>query len=75
MLGGEGDGLNPVLQKKADFNIGIGGQRRGEGGVDSLNVSVASGLLCEAFLRMPAGTQGFKTNHARRSSTGPNRLF
>ena len=53
MLGGEGAGLRPDLQQKADFLISIDGHRKGHGGVDSLNVSVAGGILCDAFLRMP----------------------
>ncbi len=51
MLGGEGEGLAWNLQKKANYEIGIEGRRQGQGGVDSLNVSVAGALLCEAFLR------------------------
>lgn len=43
------------IQRKADFDVGIDGPRIGQGKVDSLNVSVAAGLLCEAFLRKPAG--------------------
>lgn len=53
VLGGEGEGLRWNLQKKADFLLSIEGHRSGQGGVDSLNVSVAAGLLCEAFLRRP----------------------
>lgn len=53
MLGGEGEGLRWNLQRKADHEIGIDGARAGMGGIDSLNVSVATGLLCEAFLRTP----------------------
>ena len=55
MLGGEGEGLRDNLRKRADYVIGIEGQRIGQGGVDSLNVSVAAGILCEAFLRKPSG--------------------
>lgn len=51
MLGGESEGLRYRLQKQAHHHIGIGGARAGLGGVDSLNVSVASALLTEAFLR------------------------
>lgn len=51
ILGGEGEGLRPDIQRKASFHVGIEGQRVGQGRVDSLNVSVAAGLLCEAFLR------------------------
>lgn len=55
ILGGEGGGLHWNIQRKATFDVGIDGPRNGQGGVDSLNVSVAAGLLCEAFLRKPAG--------------------
>ena len=53
MLGSEGTGLKPDLQRKADCLISIDGHRAGQGGVDSLNVSVAAGLLVEAFLQKP----------------------
>ncbi|KAI4284603.1 MAG: hypothetical protein L6R38_001304 [Xanthoria sp. 2 TBL-2021] len=51
VLGSEGDGLRWNIQKKADFMLGIEAQRTGSGELDSLNVSVASALLCDAFLR------------------------
>ena len=57
MLGGEGLGLSSNLRKRADTFVGIPGSRMVDGrdiaGVDSLNVSVASALLCDAFLRAP----------------------
>ena len=53
MLGSEGDGLRRDLVRKASYLLSIGGERSGQGGVDSLNVSVAAALLCEAFLRKP----------------------
>ena len=53
VLGGEGEGLRWNIQSKADLKIGIEGMRAGHVGVDSLNVSVAAGLLCDAFLRKP----------------------
>lgn len=55
MLGSEGDGLRKTLLRKSDFKLSIEG-RRGDlkSLVDSLNVSVAAGLLCEAFLRPPS---------------------
>ena len=52
-LGGEGEGLSKTLQRKADFLLSIEGQGKRVDHVDSLNVSVAAGLLCEAFLRKP----------------------
>lgn len=51
MIGGEGEGLARHLQKKADFTVSVEGARTGQGGVDSLNVSVATAILCDAFLR------------------------
>ncbi|WEW57619.1 RNA methyltransferase [Emydomyces testavorans] len=56
MLGGEGYGLTKALKRQADALVAIPGARTADlsgdpAGVDSLNVSVASGLLCEAFLR------------------------
>lgn len=54
LIGGEGDGVKPDLLKKANYLISIGGQRSWQGGVDSLNVSVAAAVLCEAFLRQPS---------------------
>ena len=51
MLGGEGIGLRSDLQKKADYLVSVDGHRSGSRGVDSLNVSVAAGILCESFLR------------------------
>lgn len=51
MIGGEGEGLARALQKKANFAVSVEGARMGQGGVDSLNVSVATAILCDAFLR------------------------
>lgn len=71
MLGGEGAGIRPDLQKRADHLVSIAGQRSGRGGVDSLNVSVAGGVLCDAFLRQPTAhsidpqASSNETSHAR----------
>ena len=70
ILGGEGEGLRWTIQKKADFVVGIEGQRAGEGGVDSLNVSVAAGLLCEAFMRRPE--RSAHSSLGRQSETPTN---
>ncbi|KAL9121019.1 MAG: hypothetical protein Q9187_002419, partial [Circinaria calcarea] len=77
MLGGEGEGLRWNLQKKADFLLSIEGQRSGQGGVDSLNVSVAAGLLCDAFLRKPAKhvMEISKTAPVERVAIGEEALF
>lgn len=52
MLGSEGEGLRWNLRSKADMDVYIRGSRS-RGGVDSLNVSVATGILCNSFLRGP----------------------
>ena len=75
MLGGEGVGLRWDLQRKADFILGVEGHRIGQGGVDSLNVSVATGLLCEAFLRRPVSTLVGKELSNTDNSEGGQRLF
>ena len=62
ILGGEGEGVQWNIQRKADIDVGIHGPRLGQGQVDSLNVSVAAGLLCEAFLRKPAGRRMIDQN-------------
>ncbi|KAL9585581.1 MAG: hypothetical protein Q9212_001441 [Teloschistes hypoglaucus] len=54
ILGSEGEGLKWNIQKKADYLVGIEAARTGYGELDSLNVSVAAGLLCDAFLRDPS---------------------
>lgn len=58
MLGSEGSGLSRKLTAMADAFVAVPGVYAGnvagdDAGVDSLNVSVASALLCEAFLRDP----------------------
>jgi 21S rRNA (GM2251-2'-O)-methyltransferase len=50
MLGGEGEGLRKNLRSKADVNLSIRGSGRSHN-VDSLNVSVAAGILCNSFLK------------------------
>jgi 21S rRNA (GM2251-2'-O)-methyltransferase len=50
MLGSEGEGLRWNLRSKADVDLYIRGAN-GRGSVDSLNVSVAAGVLCNALLR------------------------
>ena len=58
ILGGEGEGVQWNIRRKADFDVGIEGPRIRRSNVDSLNVSVAAGLLCEAFLRKPTKGRG-----------------
>ena len=75
MLGGEGEGLSWDLQKKADFVLGVEGNRIRPRGVDSLNVSVATGLLCEAFLRRPVSVHVDKKSSGTDNTDGGQRLF
>jgi 21S rRNA (GM2251-2'-O)-methyltransferase len=49
MLGGEGEGLRMNLRRKADVEVYIPGSSQ-RNTVDSLNVSVAAGILCSAFV-------------------------
>lgn len=62
MLGSEGEGLRRALLKKSDITVSIEGRRGALNGVDSLNVSVAAGLLCEAFLRPPLNKEKKNNN-------------
>jgi len=50
MLGSEGEGLRTNLKSKADVNLSIRGSGRNLN-IDSLNVSVATGILCNSFFR------------------------
>jgi 21S rRNA (GM2251-2'-O)-methyltransferase len=50
MLGSEGEGLRWNLRSKADVDLYIQGSGHSHN-VDSLNVSVAMGILCNSFLR------------------------
>lgn len=51
MLGGEGEGLRVNLRSKADVQLSIRGSGQNHNSVDSLNVSVATGILCNTFLK------------------------
>ncbi|KAE9377938.1 hypothetical protein N431DRAFT_435108 [Stipitochalara longipes BDJ] len=50
MLGSEGEGLRWNLRSKADVDLYIEGSHQSHN-VDSLNVSVAAGILCSSFLK------------------------
>jgi 21S rRNA (GM2251-2'-O)-methyltransferase len=52
VFGSEGSGISPETLAKVDGHVSIRGTRRPVNldGLDSLNVSVAAGLLCSAFL-------------------------
>lgn len=53
LLGSEGEGIRPQLQKIANGVVGIESARGSQQGLDSLNVSVAAALLMKEFLRSP----------------------
>jgi 21S rRNA (GM2251-2'-O)-methyltransferase len=50
LMGSEGEGLSRQLKSKADYEVNIPNMADGHV-VDSLNVSVATALLCSAFLK------------------------
>ncbi|PQE19452.1 RNA family protein [Rutstroemia sp. NJR-2017a WRK4] len=50
MLGGEGEGLHRGLTSRAHIELSVR-KRKEAGKLDSLNVSVAAGILCDAFMR------------------------
>ncbi|EPE05018.1 rrna methylase [Ophiostoma piceae UAMH 11346] len=50
VIGSEGEGLSRAIRRKADAEVTIPNQS-GSNAVDSLNVSVATGLVCASFLR------------------------
>jgi len=64
ILGGEGDGLRPRLQKAADEMIGIEGAvgLNSEMGLDSLNVSVAAALMMQIFVKGSNAKAGSKAS-------------
>lgn len=74
MMGSEGDGLRENLRSKADLEVTI---QRGapstttlDVGVDSMNVSVATGVLVDAFTREP-----LKDAQAAAATNSGDRLF
>ncbi|KAK3945882.1 RNA methyltransferase [Diplogelasinospora grovesii] len=50
VIGSEGEGLSKQVKSKADFEVNIP-NLSGDTTVDSLNVSVATGILCNAFMK------------------------
>ncbi|KAL8940693.1 MAG: hypothetical protein Q9216_002680 [Gyalolechia sp. 2 TL-2023] len=67
----EGEGLRWNIQKKADCFLGIEAQRVGNGDLDSLNVSVAAALLCQAFLKKPTAGESDKPKHQGNLNVAP----
>ncbi|KAI5805865.1 Alpha/beta knot methyltransferase, partial [Geopyxis carbonaria] len=51
VMGGEGEGLRDTVRAVCDYCVSVGQPVEGKGSVvDSLNVSVAAAVLCQAFL-------------------------
>jgi 21S rRNA (GM2251-2'-O)-methyltransferase len=77
MLGGEGDGLRPRLQKAADEMIGIEGAvgLNSEVGLDSLNVSVAAALMMQIFVKGSNAKAGFKASARETANTREDGLL
>ncbi|ETS74542.1 hypothetical protein PFICI_13026 [Pestalotiopsis fici W106-1] len=51
VIGSEGEGLEKKIKRLADFEVSIPGQSGLLSTIDSLNVSVATGIMCSAFLK------------------------
>ncbi|KAI1344826.1 RNA methyltransferase [Xylariaceae sp. FL0016] len=51
VIGSEGEGLTKQVRRQADYEVSIPSHSGFLGVVDSLNVSVATGVLCSAFLK------------------------
>lgn len=79
MLGGEGEGLRHNLISQADVHISIKGAAAGtRASLDSLNVSVAAGILCDAFMRQTSRAtvkQAVQKVEEETENLGENRLF
>jgi 21S rRNA (GM2251-2'-O)-methyltransferase len=77
MLGGEGEGLRMNLRRKADVDVYIPGSSQ-RSTVDSLNVSVAAGILCSAFVarrRISAPLNDITNEEIEDAETEANTLF
>ncbi|KAI5859735.1 Alpha/beta knot methyltransferase [Durotheca rogersii] len=51
VLGSEGEGLTRSVRRCTDFQVSIPNHSQAPSLIDSLNVSVAAGILCSGFLR------------------------
>lgn len=56
LMGGEGDGLSPELRQMCDVLLTIPPRRNLHPGVESLNVSVATGILLHSLLSTRTGS-------------------
>lgn len=62
-LGNEGEGLSKQVLRLSDYQVSIPSQNDFLGVVDSLNVSVAAGILCSAFAKK---SNGLSIEHSRK---------
>lgn len=74
VLGNEGEGLSRRMVSRADHQVTIARQPSGASSVDSLNVSVAAALLCDAFTRgaraMPRTFEQKLKQDAKKAQSG-----
>lgn len=70
VLGNEGYGLSKPIKVAADYELSVPYFMRNSS-VDSLNVSVAAGLLCHSFVRTPAVTASTPTKTQQETPSHP----
>jgi 21S rRNA (GM2251-2'-O)-methyltransferase len=77
VLGGEGEGLRPRLQKAIDHLVGIDGAKGSDiqNGLDSLNVSVAAALMIQAFVKRRLPNAEARTVQSREGREAGDRIF
>ncbi|CAK7267947.1 hypothetical protein SEPCBS119000_002806 [Sporothrix epigloea] len=68
VMGSEGEGLPRMIRREADVEVSIA-NRSGLNVVDSLNVSVAAGLLCASFLKGSTRTVASSANEDKAEKT------
>ncbi|KAI1204670.1 uncharacterized protein F4807DRAFT_446274 [Annulohypoxylon truncatum] len=69
VVGSEGEGLSKDTRRLADFEVSIPNQFSSSV-VDSLNVSVATGVLCSAFLKNQYSGSKWKVIEPKENETG-----
>jgi 21S rRNA (GM2251-2'-O)-methyltransferase len=77
MLGGEGEGLHRGLTSRAHIELSVR-KRKEVGKLDSLNVSVAAGILCDAFMRQDVPktmVEALLEGEEEKEALDENRLF
>ncbi|KAL6906969.1 hypothetical protein GGI43DRAFT_248011 [Trichoderma evansii] len=70
ILGNEGHGLSKPIKVAADYELSVPYFVRNSS-VDSLNVSVAAGLLCHSFVRTPSVTASTPTKAQEETPSTP----